>query len=57
MGSIDMTRGKYKDYRLGNITVTGANLLVSVIALIHDVYAEATGQADEWYSKFLPTGS
>jgi len=58
-GTIDLTRGKYKDYRLGNVTEVGAATL-DVSAIFFGFEPQNRPRAamvDEWLNKFLPTGS
>jgi hypothetical protein len=61
VGTIIPTRGKYKWYRLGNITVTGAALTISAVYVITPVRemdpVKFPLRVDEFLNKFLPTGS
>ncbi len=43
MGTIELGRGKYQDYRLAVTTVTGATINVSATFLITGLWKEATG--------------
>lgn len=59
VASIDLARGKWKAYRLGNITCTGADVKVSAVAEIYDLFISppASPNVDEFIDKILPAGS